>query len=404
MTQTILTPDMITRTTLASFTNELVITRNTNRQFDDWYGSRGGAKIGDTLRVRLPQRFTVSHGPALQTQEIQQQSVPLVVTNQEHVDMTFTSAELTLDVDKFRELFLDPAAATLANYVDADVASAYKFIGNSVGTPGTTPSSSLVLNQAMQKLTELGVPRNMRYCAVNPAANTGLVEGSKGLFNSADIVSRQMKTGLFAQSILGYEEISQTANIATHTTGSRTATGGTTSAAVTVEGSTSIAITGAGANATVRAGDVFTVAGCYAVNPLTRSSTGSLFQFVALNDVTLSAGGAGTITVYPIYSSANVLATVDALPTNGANIVFMGAPSTQYPQNLVFHKHAIAFVTVDMADNSEFGVQCSRQVYDGIGMRYTAFYDGFNDRAPRRLDVMYGFKVTMPSYAVRIWG
>jgi len=88
---------------------------------------------------------------------------------------------------------------------------------------------------------------------------------------------------------------------------------------------------------------VFTVADCYAVNPQTRESTGSLFQFVALADVTLNGSGAGNITVAPVYSAAHALATVNTLPGNSKAVVFVGAASSQYAQNLIYHKDAITF-------------------------------------------------------------
>jgi len=192
-------------------------------------------------------------------------------------------------------------------------------------------------------------------------------------------------------------------SIKVHTTGSRTATGGTTSAAVTVEGATTIAITGAGASATVKAGDVFTVAGSNAVNPQTRESTGSLFQFVALADVTLNGSGAGNITVAPMYSAAEALATVDALPGNGANVVFVGAASTAYPQNMVYHRDAIAFATADLLLPGGVDM-ASRAVHNGISLRVVRQYDINNDRMPCRVDVLYGYGTIRPQMACRLWG
>jgi hypothetical protein len=187
------------------------------------------------------------------------------------------------------------------------------------------------------------------------------------------------------------------------TTGSRTATGGTTSAAITTEGASAIAITGAGASATVKAGDVFTVADCYAVNPQTRESTGSLFQFVALADVTLDGSGAGSITVSPIYSAAHALATVNTLPGNSKAIVFVGTASTQYPQNLVYHKDAITFATADLLMPNGVDM-ASRQVHNGISLRVVRQYDINNDRMPCRIDVLYGYSTIRPQMATRLWG
>ena len=402
MANSILTIDMITRKCLEILENNLVITRNVNRQYDDSFAVQG-AKIGSTLRIRLPDRALVSSGAALQVQDDNEQNTTLTVDNQKHIGINFTTEELTMQLDDFAERVLKPRISQLASSVDADVANSFKFIGNTVGTPGTTPSTSLVLLQAQQKLNENAAMMSPRYATVNPAANAGLVEGLKGLFNPTETISRQFKNGMMGVGVLGYEEINMSQSIKQFTTGTRTATGGTTSAAVTVEGATTIAITGAGAAGTVKAGDVFTVAGCFSVNPQTRESTGSLFQFVAVTDVTLSGAGAGDITVAAMYSATQALATVDVLPASGAAVVFVGAAGVQYPQNLVYHKDAITFATADLVMPQGVDM-ASRQVHNGISMRIVRQYDINNDRMPCRVDVLYGFSVIRPQMAVRMWG
>jgi hypothetical protein len=187
------------------------------------------------------------------------------------------------------------------------------------------------------------------------------------------------------------------------TTGTRNATGGTTSAAVSTQGATTIAITGAGSGATVKAGDVFTVGGCFAVNPQTRESTGSLFQFVVLADVTLGGSGEGNLAVAPIYSASNALATVENLPASSQAVTFVGAGNTQYPQNLIYHKDAITFATADLMMPQGVDM-ASRQVHNGISMRIVRQYDINNDRMPCRIDVLYGYSVIRPQMACRLWG
>jgi hypothetical protein len=339
----------------------------------------------------------------LQVQDDNEQFTTLTVSSQKHIGVNFTSAELTMQLDDFAERVLKPRISQLASSVDADVANAYKGIGNSVGTPGTTPATSLVLLQAQQKLNENAAVMSPRYATVNPAANAGLVEGLKGLFNPTDVISRQFKNGMMGENVLGFEEVNMSQSIKQFTTGSRTATGGTTSAAVTSEGATTIAITGAGANATVKTGDVFTVADCYAVNPQTRESTGSLFQFVATADVTLNGSGAGNITVAPIYSATQALATVDALPATSKAVVFIGTASTQYPQNLIYHKDAITFATADLLLPQGVDM-AARAVHNGISLRVVRQYDINNDRLPCRVDVLYGYSTIRPQMGVRLWG
>ena len=400
MANSILTIDMITRKALEILENNLVLTRNVNRQYDDSFAVEG-AKIGSTLRIRLPDRALVTDGAALQVQDDNEQFTTLTVSSQKHIGVNFTSAELTMQLDDFADRVLKPRISQLAASIDADVANAFRTIGNSVGTPGTTPATSLVLLQAQQKLNENAAVMSPRYATVNPAANAGLVEGMKGLFNPTDTISKQFRNGMMGTGVLGFEEVNMSQSIKQFTTGTRGATGNTTSAAVTSEGATTIALTVA-SGATIRAGDVFTVADCFAVNPQTRESTGSLFQFVSLTDVTAS-GTAVTVTVSPMYSANHALATVNALPGNSKAVVFVGAASTQYPQNLVYHKDAITFATADLLLPQGVDM-ASRANHNGISLRVVRQYDINNDRMPCRIDVLYGYGVIRPQMACRLWG
>jgi len=399
MANSILTIDMITRKALEILENNLVITRNVNRQYDDSFAVEG-AKIGSTLRIRLPDRALVTDGAALQVQDDNEQFTTLTVASQKHIGVNFTSAELTMQLDDFAERVLKPRISQLASSIDADVANAYKTIGNTVGTPGTTPSTSLVLLQAQQKLNENAAVMSPRYATVNPAANAGLVEGMKGLFNPTDTISKQFKNGMMGTGVLGFDEVNMSQSIKQHTTGTRIATGNTTGAAVTTEGSSTLTLT-VGSGELIAVGDVFTIADVYAVNPQTRESTGSLFQFVALASSTSTT--TATVTVAAMYSAAHALATMLTLPATAKAVVFVGTASTQYPQNLVYHKDAITFATADLLLPQGVDM-AARAVHNGISLRVVRQYDINNDRMPCRIDVLYGFSTIRPQMACRIWG
>jgi hypothetical protein len=398
MSNSILTIDMITRKALEILENSLVLTRTVNRQYDDSFAVEG-AKIGSTLRIRLPDRALVTDGAALQVQDDNEQYTTLTVSSQKHIGVNFTTAELTMQLDDFAERVLKPRISQLASSIDADVANSFKYIGNSVGTPGTTPATSLVLLQAQQKLNENAAVMQPRYATVNPAANAALIEGMKGLFNPVSAISKQFKNGMFGEGILGYDELNMSQSIKQFTTGSRAGTV-TVNTTVTAEGSTSIVLTGLGSTI-IKAGDVFTIGSVFAVNPQTRESTGSLYQFVALADVTAST--TATVTVPAMYSASQALATVDALPVSGAAVTFLGAASTQYPQNLIYHRDAISFATADLLLPQGVDM-ASRQVHNGISLRVVRQYDINNDRLPCRIDVLYGYSVIRPQMAVRLWG
>ena len=307
-----------------------------------------------------------------------------------------------MQLDDFAERVLKPRISQLASSIDADVANSFQNIFQSVGTPGTTPGTSLVLLQAQQKLNEAAAVMSPRYATVNPAANAALVEGMKGLFNPVSTISKQFKSGLMGEGILGYEELNMSQSIKQHTTGSRTGAH-TVTTTVSSQGATTIAITGTGTQ-TIKKGDVFTIAGVYAVNPQTRESTGSLQQFVVTEDVTAAAGAYAAVSISPaIYTASHALATVDSFPQASAAITFLGSASTQYPQNLIYHRDAITFATADLVMPQGVDM-ASRQVHNGISLRVVRQYDINNDRMPCRVDVLYGYSVIRPQMAVRMWG
>ena len=403
MANSILTIDMITRKALEILENNLVITRNVNRQYDDSFAV-SGAKIGSTLRIRLPDRALVTDGAALQVQDDAEQSTTLTVASQKHIGVNFTTAELTLQLDDFAERVLKPRISQLASSIDADVANAYKTIFNTVGTPGVSPATALVLLQAQQKLNESAAGMAPRYATVNPAANAGLVNGLSGFFNPTDTISKQFKNGMMGTGVLGFDEINMSQSIKVHTTGSRAGTI-LVNGAVSTQGQSTISIDGlTGATDTVTVGDVFTIANVFAVNPQTRESTGSLQQFVVTAAQTGVSNALANMAISPpIYTSTSALATVNSFPADNAAVTFVGTASTAYPQNMIYHKDAITFATADLVLPTGVDM-AARAVHNGISLRIIRDYDINNDRMPCRIDVLYGFSTIRPQMACRLWG
>ena len=403
MAQNLLTIDMITLKALEILENNLVITRNVNRQYDSSFAVEG-AKIGDTLRIRLPDRALVTDGAALGVQEVNEQYTTLTVASQKHIGVNFTSAEMALSLDDFADRILKPRISQLAASIDADVANAYKDIYQSVGTPGTTPATSLVLLQGNQKLNEAAALPSPRYVTVNPAANANLVEGMKGLFNPTSTIARQFKNGMMGEGILGYDEINMSQSIKLHTTGSASRSDTPIVKTTLTNGATKLTLDNCTDAKTLVPGDVFTIAGVFAVNPQTRESTGSLQQFVVQNTVTSASTEFVDVEFLPaVYAPTQALATVSKLPAANDVVTFLGAAETAYPQNLIYHKDAITFATADLLLPNGVDM-ASRKVHNGISMRIVRQYDINNDRMPCRIDVLYGYSVIRPQMAVRLWG
>jgi hypothetical protein len=206
---------------------------------------------------------------------------------------------------------------------------------------------------------------------------------------------------MMGSGVLGYDEINMSQSIVNHTNGNW-GTGITVTSTISTQGASQIGISFTGSAKTWNVGDVFTIAGVYAVNPQTRQSTGSLQQFT----VTEAASGSSTATlkVSPaIYTSSQALATVDSFPQASAAVTMLGNAQGQYAQNLVYHKDAITFATADLILPQGVDM-ASRQVHNGISMRIVRQYDINNDRMPCRIDVLYGYSVIRPQMACRMWG
>lgn len=398
MSNTILTPTAVTRRALETLQNNLVFTRQINRQYDSSFAQEGG-KIGTALKIRLPNQYTVSTGAALDVQDTTEESVTLTVATQKHVDVNFSSAELTMSIDDFSERILDPAMMELAANIDYSGMSLYSDIYQQVGAAGTVPNTALVYLQAGQKLDESAAPAGMRKVIINPAANAQTVDALKALFAPGGAISSQYEKGLMGRNTLGFD-FYQSQSVNVHTCGSRTNT--TPIVNGTVTSGSSIVVSGAGNAVTYTVGDVFTVADCFAVNPRTKQSTGALQQFVVTAANTSSGGGAVTLAVSPeiVTSGARQNVTSSGV-VNGKALTFVGTASTGYAQNIAFHRDAFALATADLVVPK--GVDFAyRAVNDGMSLRVVRQYDINNDVFPCRIDILHGFKTIRPQLACRI--
>lgn len=401
MSNTLITPSIIAKEALMQLENNLVMGDNVHKDYKKEF-----VKVGDTVSIRKPVKFVAKDGAVRVNQDVTETTTTITIDKRKHVSWNFSSQDLTLKVEDYSERYIKPAAIALANQIDSDLCSLYSDIPNVVGTAGTTPATFAAIAGVAQRLDEGAVPRDARRMVLNPAAHWGLVGGDlKGLFNE-NLVKDLVRKGFLGT--VAQMDFLMDQNIQAHTCGSRTATGGTTSAA-SVESATTVAITGAGANKTVVKGDVFTIAGVYAINPVSRQSTGVLKQFTVTEAATLGSSGEGTLKVSPSIISTAALgpnepyATVSALPASGAAVVFVGTASTVYPMNLGFHKNAFALVTcpLQVPDGVAFS---SSETHKGVSIRVVKDYDVTNDVEIIRMDILYGVKTIFPELGCRLIG
>lgn len=401
MANTLLTLDMIAKETLRVIENNLAFTKHVNRNYSAEF-AKEGAKIGDTVRIRKPVRWTVTDGATLSTQDVTEENTSLQLDKRKHIGFSFSTKDLTLSIDDFADRYLRTAAAALANKIDYDGLALYKSVFNSVGTPGSPPSALSTFLNGKVKMHDAGCPQDdMIATVVNPQGEANLVDALKGLFHSQSEVSRQYEQGTMGRA--GGMKFSMSQNINTHTVGAH---GGAPLVNGASQTGSSLVTDGWTASAAVlKQGDVFTIAGVYSVNPQSRQSTGVLQQFIATADATASGTGTLTVSISPSIVTSGATQTVSNSPADNAAITVVGAASTVSPQHLIYHRDAFAFASADLElpGGADMAARVSSKSL-GISIRLVRMYDINNDVLPCRLDVLYGWKAVYPELACRVQG
>jgi len=386
---TLLTPTAVTRRALAILHQKLNFVGKVNRQYDDSFAV-SGAKIGSQLRIRLPNKYTVSDGATLVPQDTVEKSVTLEVSNQKHVGMSFTSVDLTLDIDDFASRIIEPAMSVLAAAVEGDAFNMTKDVYNNVINESATMTTKDA-NRMNKKITDDLSPYSNRCLNLNTSDNVNLVGDAKGLFNDPAKISQQYREGMVANQFFGFAEVYENTLHPNQTAGS--GSGYLVNGAAQTGSSLTVG-TGTG---DLDKGQTFTIAGVNRVHPETKEDTGQLQQFVVTADF---AGGAGSISIAPEIITSGGYQTVEASPADGAALTFDQTASSSFQTSLGFHRDAFTFATADLVlpDGVDFA---AREVYDGISLRIVRQFDINDDTFPARVDVLYGYKSMRPEQACK---
>ena len=393
MANTILTPTAVTREILRILHQKASFLATVNLDYDNSFAN-SGAKIGTTLKIRTPNQFTVRSGAVLDVQDVAESSVTLTVATQKGVDVNFSSAELTMELDDFSKRILDPAISALVATVENDmISNVYKDIYTVVDNAGAAMTYAKLL-EAESRMVKNLVPMSERSLMWHPQAHADMISAWSTLFNDSKEISKEFREGRIGHAV-GFDHYRNT-HTPLFTSGTET---GTT---MTVNGANQTGSTITNSNAsskTLVAGDVITLAGVNRVHPETKADTGELQRFVVTSAVT--AGGL-TSGISPSIITSGATQNVSASPTDTGTITkLLGGASSITDTSLAYHKDAFTFVTADlvMPKGVDFA---AREQLDGISMRVVRQYDINNDQFPCRIDILYGYKTIRPELAVRI--
>lgn len=408
MANALITPTVIAKVALAQLDNELVMKKLVNNDYSEEF-----VKVGDSIKVRKPVKFSVRSGPTMNVQDVEEANMTVSMDRYRGVDFSFSSTDLTLTVEEFSKRYVRPAMIQLANTIDRDLHSLYSKVWNWVGTPGTRLTTLAGYTKAPQRLMEMAVPTPY-VGTLCPDDHFGLLGDIKTVY-----VSEMARTAIEKAKLpmLAGVDTYATQNVYTHVTGTRDNTTPLTNgasqtslySAVKNTNSQSLICDGFDAAATIKAGDVFTLgttgSGMVAVNPVTKAVLPYLQQFVVLEDATADGSGNATLTISPAIITSGPYQTVSmtSANTDGLALTFAGSASTGYNQNLVFAEQAFTFVSRPLVIPPGT-TDVARESYKGISVRVWPVADGVNDVIKWRLDTLYGVAAPYPDLATRISG
>ena len=332
----------------------------------------GTSKKGDTVSVRRPVKLVAENFSAetgVTSQSITEEAVNVKLDNIATVDAEITALESALDFDSLTKLFIEPAAAALAEKINSDGLELYRDIPYVAGTPGETPKSLSDFAEAAFMLDTNRVPTSGRRAVWSPEASAAYKQ-IPSLINAEKCGDT---TALRSGSIGDVFGISNymTQAVRRHLAGDLSVTSGSVTVSNTVTGSDTVVFGGTGLAGSLVKGDVCKIG----------------TKTVTVTEDAVASGSKITAKVYP------------AVSASAGEIVTLYGDHTA---NLVFHPGAFAFVTRPLSTPA--GVESYVTTYNGISLRVVRGYDMKYKREMLSMDVLYSFATLYPELACRYMG
>lgn len=396
--------DLVAKESLRIAHEKLQFIGTIDRQYDESFKMASGnrAPHGSTLRVKSPNMYTRRQGSRIMSVQDQDEvTQTITVATQDGVDMRFNSQELIQSVDNdgafdaLSKNYIEPAIAVLCSGIESDfLAYATKATYQVAGTANTALADLVAVGAARAKLNQQLAPKDgKRFIQCDSVAMGGMVNGLKGLFQDSAQIREQYREGMIGRTAMAdwYENdrmwtMQNAADVAGEINNGTLSSGIT---ALTVDGFT----------AAPAVGSVFTVEGTYDVHPETKAVYPHLKQLVVTSATTT------TINFWPamIYDTTNPRQNCSGAPTDGDDITFVGDASSNYVQQLMYHRDAYQFITADLPifDDAQ---KCMVKRSENLSLRVWMGSDIRNDELLMRVDILYGMAALRPEWGCRVIG
>jgi hypothetical protein len=389
-------PGIIAKAAAQTLKDNLVFCNTIDKADASDFDGKNGYKSGDTIYTSKPARYVpqTTFDITSSIQDSVEEKAALVLDTISTVGMEIDTFEFATEVELKDTIkrFVMPAAESIAQDVERRfLEKATDATYNSVGTAGSNTFTVADVLAGRTLLNQNLAPRGDRTFLLNSESGAAAVDARKGLFQSSTEINKQYLEGMVgrADGFDWYEN--ELINV--HTVGSDV-TGIAINDAAVAEGASTITVDGASAAPTV--GSVFTIAGVFAVHPITKQTTSRLQQFVVTSATTTVLGISPSL-----YAGSNGLQNVSALPADDAALTFVGAASTAYAQNLQYHVNAFKMVSVPLVMPTKAEV-AAQETVDGITVAVIRDFDVLERRMVTRLDFLGGLSAVRPEWAVRV--
>lgn len=391
----LLTDDIILRTALMEFENNLVLAKTARRDYE----SKFNPSTGRTIRIRKPTRYVSRTGRVAQPQAIQEEYTEIAVSDMIGVDVEVSSEQYALELDDFNREVIQPAMVTLANTVDIGLYNTSVAFSTFAGTAGSPPNSFATINQCNAALNRFGIPRKSRFMMLKTDDAQSVQSSLYNTFNenfNKEIILEGSMGNLAGFDVYDVQNAIRPTALVGASFGSPAINGaGQSGLSLSIDGLTS--------GITIKKGALFTVAGVNSVNPTGRVDTGQLAQFVVTADTT-AVGTSIAVLPISVNDSGIVISgpyqNVTALPADNALLTF----NATHTKNIFYHREAFALVTIKLPENK--GAVFQKNMMNPkskTSIRMTRQYDGIDDVELIRFDVLPAYKC-FPEYGGVLMG
>ena len=410
--------------------NNMVMGKLVDTKFTNQVTDKNGLKIS----VKRPPRFVMTSGPALDLQDIVTGSTSVDVDQYSNVHISITDLQY---VQSYNELVkaqtMKSAASALAQGIDSYLHTFTQKFPSWVNAPGAIAVDKPFASPQQEipvwaRLENLAVPTSDRvgFMTINDSA--GVQASLIDKFMTAEASNAMKKARIPMLSDIDYYR-TQAPSVLVTGTRAQTGAGAVNGANQNVNYDTvkdsmtqSLIVKTAGANATIKRGEVFTIPNVFRINPRTQSivtdQTGAaeLMQFTVVNDAVADGAGAVTLTISPAIIVPNTggslavqrvntaFATASAAPADSAVLSFAGNASSAFSQRAAWHKSAIQLVSAQLVTPATGVSSFASDPETGISIRYWRGSDIATGAHIHRWDCIYGAEVVDPLLGTRFSG